>query len=234
MCEGHTHEHGHGHRHVSVMENILSTNDQLARLMRKRWAADGTVAVNLLSSPGSGKTALLEATLPRLAETHRVLVLEGDIETERDADRIRARGIDAVTITTGGACHLEANLVEQAWDGAEAEGPWDFVFIENVGNLVCPASYDLGEHLRVVLLSVPEGDDKPAKYPAAFRSADAFVVTKSDLLPHFDFDLARLEDEARAVRPDVDMMVTSATTGEGLDRWLDLLSATRERLRAAA
>ena len=228
MCDQHDHG-GQGHSHamirmsrkqVPVMENILSANDHLAGHMRRRWAEAGTLVVNLLSSPGSGKTALLEKTIDRLIGRKRILVLEGDIETERDADRVRARGADAVTITTGGACHLEAGLVEQAFVQADRGLPYDIIFIENVGNLVCPASYDLGEHLRVVLLSVPEGDDKPAKYPAAFRSAGLFLVTKTDVLPHFDFDVARAAAEARSLRPGLETLAVSTRTGEGLDQWI--------------
>ena len=231
MCDQHDHG-GQGHSHamirmsrkqVPVMENILSANDHLAGHMRRRWAEAGTLVVNLLSSPGSGKTALLEKTIDRLIGRKRILVLEGDIETERDADRVRARGAEAITITTGGACHLEANLVEQAFLQGKGESPYDIIFIENVGNLVCPASYDLGEHLRVVLLSVPEGDDKPGKYPAAFRSAGLFLITKTDVLPHFDFDVVRATAEAQTLRPGLETIALSSKTGHGMDEWLALL-----------
>lgn len=211
-----------GVRRAEVMDALLRRNDDTARALRETWVHEGTLAVNLLSAPGSGKTALLEASLPRLVDSHRVLVLEGDLETDRDAQRIRRTGVDVVAITTGGTCHLEAGLVERAWEAAPG-GPYDLVFIENVGNLVCPASYDLGEHLRVVLLSVPEGDDKPAKYPKAFRTAQILAVTKSDLLPHFDFEVARAIEEARAIQPDLDVLMLSARTGEGIEGWVRYL-----------
>ena len=238
MCDQHNHgEHEHSHAgirvsrvSVPVMENILSANDRLAGHMRKRWAGQGTLVVNLLSSPGSGKTALLEKTIDRLIGRKRILVLEGDIETERDADRVRARGADAVTITTGGACHLEANLVEQAFVQADRGLPYDIIFVENVGNLVCPASYDLGEHLRVVLLSVPEGDDKPAKYPAAFRSAGLFVISKTDVLPHFDFDVVRATAEAQTLRPGLETIALSSKSGHGMNEWLALLETHRQAM----
>ena len=142
-------------RQIHLKENLLKANDFVASTMRDRFGAQGSFVVNLLSSPGSGKTTLLEKALPKLQERHSVLVLEGDLETERDAERIRGVGVRALQMTTGGACHLEAHQVQQTWERIADEGPWDFVFIENVGNLVCPASYDLGEHLRTVLLSIP-------------------------------------------------------------------------------
>ncbi|HSR68672.1 MAG TPA: hydrogenase nickel incorporation protein HypB [Acidobacteriota bacterium] len=194
------------------------------------WTRQGTLVVNLLSSPGSGKTALLEATLPKLKERYRVGVLEGDLETERDAQRIRAQGIPVIQITTGGTCHLESHMIEQAWQQLALEGPFDILFIENVGNLVCPASYDLGEHLRAVLLSVPEGDDKPAKYPKAFRGSQACLMTKCDLLEHFDFDLDEAARLARELRPDMKIFRTSARSGQGLGEWMDFLA---ERLQEA-
>jgi hydrogenase nickel incorporation protein HypB len=212
------------------MDALLRRNDDVARGLRDAWTRCGTLAVNLLSGPGSGKTALLEASLPLLAERHRVLVLEGDLETDRDARRIHRAGADVVAITTGGTCHLEAGLVERAW-GAAPGGPYDIVFIENVGNLVCPASYDLGEHLRVVLLSAPEGDDKPAKYPKAFRTAHAFAVTKIDLLPHFDFSVERARREALEIQPRLEVFALSARTGEGIDAWVRYVErAAAERI----
>ncbi|HSR51395.1 MAG TPA: hydrogenase nickel incorporation protein HypB [Acidobacteriota bacterium] len=219
-------------RQVKVLDNILKANDYLARRLRRDWTEQGTFVVNLLSSPGSGKTSLLEATLPTLQQRLRVGVLEGDLETERDAERIRAKGIPALQITTGGTCHLESHMIEQAWEQLRREGPFDILFIENVGNLVCPASYDLGEHLRAVLLSVPEGDDKPAKYPKAFRSADACLITKCDLLPHFDFDLDAARRQAQDLRPDMQLFQTSATSGQGLDEWLDFVDVRFREVRS--
>jgi hydrogenase nickel incorporation protein HypB len=213
-----------------MQEHLLKSNDFLARELRHRWQEQGTFVVNLLSSPGAGKTTLLEATLPALRSEYRVLVLEGDLETERDADRIRQVGVEAVQITTGGACHLEAHVIQQAWEMLDGDTLYDFVFIENVGNLVCPASFDLGEHLRVVLLSVPEGEDKPPKYPKAFRTADVLAITKCDVLAHFDFRVEEAARLARQIRPDLEILEVSARTGEGIETWRELLTARRDRL----
>jgi hydrogenase nickel incorporation protein HypB len=212
-----------------VMESLLRSNDETARLLHQEWNDVGSLVVNLVSTAGAGKTTLLEATLPRLMDEARILVIEGDIETASDAERMEALGIDTVQIHTGGACHLEAHLVEKAWQSVRTQGPYDYVFIENVGNLVCPASFWLGEHLRVVCVSVPEGDDKPAKYPKAFRTSGAFLITKTDLLPQFDFDPARAERTARDLQPEIATFELSARTGAGLDPWLAFL-----RERAAA
>ena len=216
-------------QHLSVTESLLKSNDFVARELRAMWSRTGTFAVNLLSSPGSGKTSLLEAALPALTRRWRVLVLEGDVETERDADRIRRLGVDALQITTGGGCHLEAHMIRQAWDVLEVRQPYDFVFIENIGNLVCPAGYDLGEHLRVVLLSSPEGYDKPPKYPKAFRTADVLVLSKMDVAQHFDFRPEEAVRLARELRGDLPVFRTSARTGEGVDLWI----ADLERRRAS-
>jgi len=207
---------------VDVKREVLRANDMLAEALRREWASRSMLVVNLLSSPGSGKTALLERTLEILKGRMRVAVLEGDIETDRDAERIRAKGVEAVQITTGGTCHLEANMVAKAWERI-SDRDWDILFIENVGNLICPAGFDLGEHLRVVLLSVPEGDDKPAKYPKAFRTARWMVLTKMDLLPFFDFSPERAVSEAKRLRPDIRVFRTSAKTGEGVEEWANAL-----------
>ena len=176
-------------RELLVLKDILGTNKKIAGEIRAKLQEKGILAVNLMSSPGSGKTTLLEALAGRLKGRFRMAVIEGDIETERDAERIRAQGIPAWQITTGGACHLDAKMIGQVL--AEVPADLDFLFIENVGNLVCPASYDLGERLRFVLLSSPEGDDKPKKYPEAFLSSQVLVLTKSDLIPHLPFDAER-------------------------------------------
>lgn len=217
-------------KHVQVLENMLDANDYVANGLRAEWDARHILAVNLLSSPGSGKTTLLEAALPWLCPKDRILVFEGDIETERDAERIRSQGIDAFQITTGGTCHLEAHMIEQAWKLSDRQQPLDFIFIENVGNLVCPASFDLGEHVRVVMVSAPEGDDKPAKYPKAFRTADAFVITKSDMLPYTSFSVERAIREAKQIQPNLKVFVLSAQNGEGVQEWRDYLLEQR-RLR---
>ena len=213
---------------IHVKESLLKVNDYVAQELKRKFAEQGSYVVNLLSSPGSGKTTLLEASLPLLAKNHRVLVLEGDLETQLDAERIRKTGIDALQITTGGACHLEAHQIQQAYEALSPDEPYDFVFIENVGNLVCPASYDLGEHLRVVLLSVPEGQDKPPKYPKAFRSADAIALTKIDVLEYFDFDIDEAERLAREIQPEIKVLRLSAQTGEGVREWVEFLVEQRE------
>lgn len=222
-------------RHLAVMESLLKSNDLIARGLRDEWSGAGTFAVNLLSAPGSGKTSLLEAALPRLLQAgRRVLVLEGDVETELDAERIRKLGVDALQITTGGGCHLEAHMIRQAWDALAVTCPYDYVFIENIGNLVCPAGFDLGEHVRVVLLSSPEGEDKPPKYPKAFRTADMLVLTKMDVARHFDFRAEEAERLAREIRPELAVLRTSARTGEGVAGWVDALERRRAALRVPA
>ena len=215
---------------LTVVRDLLATNRQAAAAIREELRGRGILAVNLLSSPGSGKTTLLEALADRFRDRFRLAVIEGDIETERDAERVRAKGVPAWQITTGGACHLEAKMIGQVLDRVPAD--IDFLFIENVGNLVCPASYDLGEQVRLVLLSSPEGDDKPAKYPQAFLSADALVLTKTDLLPYLPFDPARAAAEARTIKPGLPVFAVSALRGEGLDELVAYLVGALERLRS--
>jgi hydrogenase nickel incorporation protein HypB len=213
---------------IELNTPILGEADDQAAGLRRRMAKQGTLVVNLLSSPGAGKTALLEATAHRLAAEFRLAALVGDIATDRDAQRLRP-WMPAVQLTTGGACHLEVPLVESglARLGGAVTGALDFLFIENVGNLVCPASFDLGEHLRVVLLAVTEGDDKPQKYPKAFRTAAACVISKIDLLPHVPFSPAAARADARVIRPDLAFLEVSALTGAGLDDWCEYLIQTR-------
>ena len=198
-----------------VLKDLLGTNKQVAAEIRRELRARGILCVNLLSSPGSGKTALLEALADRLKGRFRMAVIEGDIETERDAERIRKKGIPAWQITTGGACHLEAKMVGKVLPDIPAD--IDFLFIENVGNLVCPAGYDLGESLRCVLLSAPEGDDKPRKYPQAFLTADVLILTKSDLVPLLPFDPDKAAGEALAINSRLGVFRVSALKGEGMD-----------------
>lgn len=229
---GHEHEHEHGHEHASrsarrivdVERDILSANDRVAAHNRARFTERATFAVNLMSSPGSGKTSLLVRTLRDMRGRVPVAVIEGDQQTSLDAERIRATGAPAVQVTTGKACHLDAAMVDRALGDlpALARG---VLFVENVGNLVCPASFDLGEGKRVVLASVTEGEDKPLKYAGMFATADLVLVSKIDLLPHLAFDVGALEDNARRIKPGVEILRVSATTGEGLDAWYGWLEA---------
>lgn len=233
-CGNHDHSHDHNHtvvtddttrRNVEIKQSLLSRNEQVAASNREHFDRHNILAINLISSPGSGKTTLLEKTIEALKDEFKIGVLEGDIETERDAERVRAKGAAAVQLTTGGACHLEAPLVHKGFHALEKqmEGYPDILFIENVGNLVCPSSFYLGEHLRVVLVSVPEGPDKPAKYPKAFKTSDVFIITKADLLPFFDFDVEKVKEEALSLNPNLKVFVVSAKTGEGLQEWFQFL-----------
>jgi hydrogenase nickel incorporation protein HypB len=207
---------------LEVMENILSANDERAAENRRRIAAAGVFAANLMSSPGSGKTRLLEVTAKRLG-ARELAVIEGDLDTENDADRLRAHGVAAHQITTGTACHLDAALVADGLDALDLTTP-RYLFIENVGNLVCPANFDLGQHANVVLLAATEGDDKPAKYPPMFRAADLVLITKVDLAPLLDdFDLERARATIARIQPAARVIACSAKTGEGIDEWLDWL-----------
>jgi hydrogenase nickel incorporation protein HypB len=217
-------------KEVLVLKDILGTNKKIAAGIREKLRTKGILAVNLMSSPGSGKTTLLESLAERFQGRFRMAVIEGDIETELDAERIRAKGVPAWQITTGGACHLEAKMVGKVL--AEVPADLDFLFIENVGNLVCPASFDLGENLRFVLLSSPEGDDKPKKYPEAFLSSHVLVLTKTDLIPHLPFDPARARREALEINPRLDVFEVSALTGQGMDGIAAFLVSALEKLRS--
>ncbi|RUM91180.1 MAG: hydrogenase accessory protein HypB [Thermovibrio sp.] len=212
-------------KNVEIKKSLLSENDRVAQSNRRHFDEHGVLAINLISSPGSGKTTLLERTIEVLKDEISIGVLEGDIETERDAERVREKGAAAVQLTTGGACHLEAPLVHKGFHALEKQmgGYPDVLFIENVGNLVCPSSFYLGEHIRVVLISVPEGSDKPAKYPKAFKTSDVFVITKSDLLPFFDFDVEKVKEEALSLNPNLKIFVVSSKTGEGLEDWFNFI-----------
>ena len=233
---GHDHGHEHGHSHlpaadpkiVQLEQDILAKNDGLAQRNRDWLAGQGILALNLMSSPGSGKTTLLERTVRDLAGELPISVLEGDQETLLDADRIGSTGARVVQINTGAGCHLDAEMVEnglRTLDPAEKS----VVFVENVGNLVCPALFDIGESGRVVIMSVTEGADKPLKYSHMFRTADLMLVNKVDLLPYVDFDVARCIDYARRANPNVEVLEISATKGDGMDAWYSWL---RERLAA--
>ncbi len=236
-AQDHDHAHGHQHNHGqrdwhAVELDILAKNDGYAEANRVRFAGLGVLALNLVSSPGAGKTSLLTATAAALDGRMSMAVIEGDQATENDAARIRAAGVPAVQINTGRVCHLDAHMIGHAMDGLTL-GAGDVLFIENVGNLVCPATFDLGEHAKVAVLSVTEGDDKPAKYPDMFMAADLMVLNKIDLLPHVDFDVARCIAHARALNPDIEVLELSARTGEGMAGWVDWLARTRDAVQAS-
>ena len=215
-------------KELIVRENILGTNKKVASEIRAQLAGRGILCVNLMSSPGAGKTALLEKIAEKLPPGQAMAVIEGDVETERDAERIRAKGIPAWQIITGGECHLEARMIGQLFGGLPEK--LDFLFIENIGNLICPASFDLGEHLRCVLLSSPEGDDKVRKYPEAFITSDCLLITKSDLMPYLLFDPERVKKEARELNPRLKIFVLSALKDRGLDDFLAFLVERRKEL----
>jgi hydrogenase nickel incorporation protein HypB len=217
---------------VTVKRRALAASDEEATILRKRFAEQKMLVVNLISSPGSGKTTLLESTIRALGDRCTCAVIEGDVATERDADRIRALGIRAHQILTGGACHLDARQVDKALTEAELL-PADVLFIENVGNLICPTTYDLGEDFKVAALSVTEGDDKPFKYPAIFARAGVTVITKSDLLPHVPFDLDAVKQQVASLNPSGTLLVTSSTSGEGISSWCELLLARLHSKRSS-
>lgn len=216
-------------RLVEVRRKVLARNDLRARALRERFRAAGVFVVSLVSSPGSGKTALLEKTLAALGRERGVGALVGDLATENDAARLARSGARVRQIVTGTVCHLDADMVERALDDFSLDG-LDTLFVENVGNLVCPSSYDLGEDVRLVLMSVTEGEDKPRKYPTIFNTADVAVITKIDLAAAVEFDRAAAYASVEAVRPGMRVLEVSAKTGEGMEAWLDFL---RERRRGA-
>lgn len=221
-----------GKASVEVLTSLLHENDHQAAHNREHFDRHGVLAINLMSAPGSGKTSLLEATIEALGGEFRIAVIEGDLETENDAIRIRAKGVPAVQITTGRACHLDAHMVHEALHALELDDI-DLLFIENVGNLVCPASFDLGHHANVTLLSVTEGDDKPAKYPVIFRAADLVLLTKSDYLDFMDdFDPARAERHVRELANAADVLTLSARRPGSMLPWLEWLRAQLDRQRA--
>lgn len=248
--EGHHHAHGEGHDHhhdgedlhyghgpahahapgmsqsrmVQIEQDILSKNNGYAEANRRVLATKGVFALNLVSSPGSGKTTLLTATIERLSGTVPVAVIEGDQQTTNDARRIRDTGAPAIQINTGKGCHLDAHMVGHALEKL-ALPESGVLFIENVGNLVCPASFDLGEAHKVAILSVTEGEDKPLKYPDMFAAADLMVLNKVDLLPHLDFDVERCIEYARRVNPEMSVLRLSARSGEGMDDWVEWIRA---------
>lgn len=217
-------------RMVEVRAKVLKQNDVLARTLRETFQQQGTCVVGLVSSPGSGKTAFLEKLLASLAREHRVAALVGDLATENDAARLQRATPNVKQITTGTICHLDAQMVQQALDSWDV-GPVDFLFIENVGNLVCPSSYDLGEEFRFVLLSATEGEDKPLKYPTIFNSSDAAIITKMDLADAAEFDLAAARRNIEGVRPGMQIFEVSAKTGAGMDVVVEFLRSQLARSR---
>jgi hydrogenase nickel incorporation protein HypB len=219
--EGGKHAHtSDDHVAIEVLENLLTENDHQAAHNRQHFDKHGVLAINLMSSPGSGKTRLLERTIEQLKNRYKIGVIEGDLETENDAQRIRDKGVPAIQITTGTACHLDAHMIHQALHQTPL-AELDLLFIENVGNLVCPASFDLGQHLNVTLLSVTEGDDKPAKYPVIFRAADHVLITKSDLLPVLDdFNPENANQSLQQLAYNNPVTLVSAKSDQGMDEWL--------------
>ncbi len=210
---------------MAIEKKVLSANDRIATRLRDALRSSGTLALNLISSPGSGKTMLLEKTLEMLPPGTRAAVLTGDIQTDNDARRLARYGYPVRQITTAGACHLDARMVENHLAGwLDDSEPLDLLLIENVGNLVCPTSYDLGEDAKIVVLSVTEGEDKPLKYPGIFRKAELMILNKIDLLPYVCFDPALALENARRIHPDIEIIETSCTTGAGLDQWLAWLA----------
>ena len=218
-------------RLVEVRQNVLKHNDVLARALRARFEAADVLVVSLVSSPGSGKTAFLEKTLTLLNEKHRVAALVGDLATDNDALRLARSNAPVKQIVTGTVCHLEAAMVEKALEDWQLE-ELDFLFIENVGNLVCPSSYDLGEALRLVLMSTTEGEDKPLKYPTIFNTADVSVITKIDIADAVEFDFEKARESIQAVRPGIRIFEVSSKTGAGMDEWLEFLHSKREEMHS--
>ena len=224
---GHHHEHDHSHdpsrqRLIRVEEDILGKNNLLASRNRGYFEAKAVVALNLMSSPGSGKTTLLELTIKALKGLRPVAVIEGDQQTLNDAERIHKAGAPVVQVNTGNGCHLDADMIRQALDQLELQED-SLLFIENVGNLVCPSLFELGEKNRIVIISVTEGEDKPLKYPTMFEHADTCIINKTDLLPYVDFDLEQVKHNALSVNPHLRIMELSARTGEGMEQWLQFL-----------
>lgn len=214
---------------IPVVRNVLEANEKMAAQVRARLG--GILTLNLISSPGAGKTTLLERTLSDLAGTFKMAVIEGDLQTDNDARRVAATGAQAVQINTDGGCHLDSNLVLSALENIDLDG-LDILFIENVGNLVCPVEFDCGEDAKVAILSVAEGDDKPEKYPLLFHLARAMIINKIDLLPHVDFDVQKACGFAKRPNPDLAVFETSCRTGQGLENWYDWLKTMREKKKA--
>jgi hydrogenase nickel incorporation protein HypB len=218
---------------IALERKVLNENARIAAELRARFASHNILCLNLISSPGSGKTSLLERTLESFAPGERVSILTGDIQTENDAMRLARFGFPVKQITTGGTCHLDARMIERAISDWRLEDI-DLLLIENVGNLVCPSSYDLGEAAKIVVLSVTEGEDKPLKYPSIFFKSELLILNKTDLLPHVPFDIVVAEENARRIHNDIEIVRVSCLSREGLEKWLIWLACKRKGMRAAA
>ncbi|MBW9265607.1 MAG: hydrogenase nickel incorporation protein HypB [Candidatus Thiodiazotropha sp. (ex. Lucinisca nassula)] len=236
--QGHTHDYGQGPAHahapglsqsrmVQIEQDILSKNNQYAAANRNYFQQHGILSLNLVSSPGSGKTTLLARTIGDLQAEYAISVIEGDQQTANDAERIRATGAKAIQINTGKGCHLDGHMVGHALETLKPDRG-SLLFIENVGNLVCPAAFDLGEAHKVAILSVTEGEDKPIKYPDMFHAADLMLLNKIDLLPYLDFDVQRCIEYAKRINPKIKVLQLSATTGEGMQNWYQWIAASRQ------
>lgn len=234
-ADKHSHDHAHAHSHhhehepvkrttIAIEEDILGKNNRLAGFNRALFKEKGIFVLNLVSSPGSGKTSLLERTLRDLSHKLRCAVIEGDQQTDNDAQRIAATGVPVRQINTGAGCHLDAHMIMHGTDGFDLNN-LDLLLIENVGNLVCPAAFDLGEHHKVAVLSVTEGEDKPLKYPQMFRNSTVMLLNKTDLLPHLDFDVEKCKEYARKVSPGIIIFEVSARSGNGMEAWYQWLTS---------
>jgi hydrogenase nickel incorporation protein HypB len=212
---------------IPVVRKILEANDQMAEELKATFAAQRILCLNLMSSPGAGKTTLLEQTLRGLSSDMTMAVIEGDVQTSNDAERIAATGAQAIQINTDGACHLDSSMVQEAVKQTDLEA-LDILFIENVGNLVCPAAFNVGEDFKVTVLSLPEGDDKPEKYPSMFARSELLLINKIDLLPYLEFDLDRAAKAAKTINPGIEVLTVSAKTGEGMEEWYAWLRDRRK------
>ncbi len=215
---------------IAVVQDILSANDEIARENRIRFDRAGVLVLNLMSAPGAGKTSLVLRTIAALRQELRLAVVEGDVASQVDAERVAEAGIPVVQINTGGGCHLDANMLRAALEAIPLEA-LDLLLVENVGNLICPAAFRLGEHIQVAIASLPEGDDKPLKYPALFAQADAVVVNKIDLSPYMDFDREAFRRRVEGLNPDVAFFEVSCRTGEGIPTWADWIRRRQEEIR---
>lgn len=217
-------------KNVSVVEKILSANDQLAAEIQQRLNSASVFSINIMASPGAGKTSLIERTLHELKALHEIAVIDGDVATSIDADRAAKAGATAVQINTGGQCHIDANMLRLAINELNLED-FDLLLVENVGNLICPASFQLGTHKNILIASIPEGDDKPYKYPAMYQDVDALIINKIDLLPYVDFDMTYFEKGVQLLNPDLVTFPLSCQTGEGIQAWITWLTGLINNLK---